>query len=98
MAKQSRKTVSFNQRGIEEVPNDKPAVYRILTEGGRNNYTGVAKRGRVQERIREHLSGGKDPIPGSKVRVEQAGSIADARARESRIISRSRPRHNKRGK
>ena len=98
MAKQPRKTVSFNRRGIEKIPNDKPAVYRILTEGGRNNYTGIAQRGRVQERIREHLSGGKDPIPGSKVRVELAGSIADARARESRIISRSRPTHNKLGK
>lgn len=94
----AKKTVPFNEKGIEKLPNDKPVVYRILTEGGRNNYTGVAKRGRVQERLQEHLPGGKDPIPGAKVQIEQMPSIRDAEAKEARVISRSKPPHNEQGR
>lgn len=89
-----RKTVGFNQTGIRKVPNDRSVVYKILSGGGRNNYTGVAQRGRVQQRLRDHLPGGKDPVPGSKVQVEQMPSIEEARAKEGRIISRTKPPHN----
>ena len=92
------KTVPFNPKGIEKLPDNKPVVYKVLTEGGKNNYTGVAQRGRVQERLQEHLPGGKDYVPGAKVRVEQTASIKDARAKESRIISRTKPSHNEKGK
>ncbi len=90
----ARKTVDFNKRGIEKLQNDKPVVYRILTSSGRNNYTGVAQRGRVQERLVEHL----DYIPGAKVQIEQTGSIDEARAKEERIIARTEPPYNKQGK
>ena len=93
----SRKTVNFNESGIEELPNDKPVVYKILTDSERNNYTGVAQRGRVRERLLEHLPGGKDYVPGSKVQIEQMPSINEAREKEQRIISRSKPPHNKQG-
>ncbi len=92
------KTVEFNTTGIEKLPNDKPVVYKILTGHGENAYTGVAKRGRVQERLREHLPTGREPIPGARVRIEQMPSIDEARAKEVRIIRRSKPAHNKRGK
>ncbi|MGB8492919.1 MAG: hypothetical protein WCE53_00815 [Candidatus Acidiferrum sp.] len=94
----AKKTVQFNETGIEKLPEDKPVVYRILTPGGRNNYTGVAKRGRVQDRLEEHLPGGKDPIPGSKVQIEQMPTIGEAEAKEARIISRGKPPHNEQGK
>jgi len=94
----SRKTVPFNRQGIEKLPNDKPVVYKIETEGGKNNYTGIAKRGRVQERLAEHLPESKDPIPGTKVVVEQVGSIAEARDKEQRIIVRSQPKYNEQGR
>ena len=94
----AKKTVPFTASGIEKVPNDKPVVYKILTEGGTNNYTGVAKRGRVQERLREHLPGGKDAVPGSKVQIERMPSIDDARAKEGRVIKRTQPRYNVQGK
>lgn len=94
----ARKTTGFNKSGISKLPNDKPVVYKILTESSKNNYTGIAKRGRVQERLREHLSDGKDPIPGRKVQIEQMSSIADAQAKESRVIVRSKPPHNIKGK
>lgn len=93
-----KKTVPFNQKGIENLPDNKPVVYKILTEGGKNNYTGVAQRGRVQDRLREHLPRGKDSVPGAKVQIEQMKSIRDAEAKESRIISRTKPRHNEKSK
>ena len=86
-----QKTVKFNEEGISNLPNDKPALYKILTPNGNNNYTGVAQRGRVRERIMEHLG----EIPGAKVRIEQMESIEGAREKETRIINRSHPKYNK---
>lgn len=94
----ARKTVRFNKEGIESLPNNKPVIYRILTEAGKNNYTGIAQRGRVQDRLKEHLPDGKDYVPGAKVQIELMAGIADARAKESRIIARTKPPYNKKGK
>ena len=66
-----QKTVKFSEEGISQLPNDKPAVYKILTSNDNNNYTGVAQRGRVRERVMEHLG----ETPGARVRVEQMKSI-----------------------
>lgn len=90
-----KKTIKFNKKGIEKLPNDKPVVYKITSDKGKNNYTGIAKKGRVRERIEEHLSSGVDPIPGVKVQIEQIDSIDNARKKESNIISRSKPKYNK---
>ena len=90
----STKKVNYSKTGIENLPNNKPVVYKILTENDNNNYTGTAKRGRVSERIKEHLN----EIPGSKVIIEQFSSIKEAEAKESNIIKRSQPKYNKTGK
>lgn len=90
------KTVKFNQKAVSGLPNNKPVVYRILTEHGKDNYVGVAQRGRVQERLNEHLDQGK--IPGAKVRIEQKPTLRDAKKSETRIIARSQPKYNKKGK
>ena len=94
----TRKTVSFSKQGISQLPDNKPVVYKIQTQGGKNNYTGVAQRGRVQDRIAEHLAGSRDAVPSAKVQIEQIPSIGDARAKESRVISRSKLRYNKQEK
>jgi hypothetical protein len=94
----AKKTVSFNQKGIGKVPDDKPVVYRIFTGGGKTNYAGVAKRGRVQKRLEEHLPAGKNPIPGAKVQIEQMPSIREAERKEAGVISRSKPPYNEKGK
>lgn len=86
----SKKKVPFSNAGIDDLPNDKPAVYKILTRSGKPNYIGTAKRGRVRERLREHL--GK--IPGERVQIEQVHRIRDAQKRESRAIKRSNPKYN----
>ena len=46
----SRKPVKLNKQGIAKLPDNKPVVYKIQTGSGANNYTGIAQRGRVQER------------------------------------------------
>jgi excinuclease UvrABC nuclease subunit len=88
------KKTKYNKTGIENLPNNKPAVYKIQTAAGNLNYVGVAKRGRVQDRINEHLG----EIPGATVQIQQTDSIAEARKKEAGIIKRSKPRYNEQGK
>lgn len=84
------KKTKYNKTSIEQIPNDKPVLYRIETEGGNLNYAGIAQRGRVQDRIKEHLG----EIPGASVSVEQFSSIGDARKKEKNIIKRNKPKYN----
>lgn len=90
----ARKTVKYSESKIKNLPNDKPVVYKILTESDTNNYTGIAQKGRVQDRIIEHIG----EIPGAKVQIEQQSSIKEAEKKEANIISRMKPKYNKRGK
>ncbi len=94
----AKKTVRNNKTSISKLPNDKPVMYKIKTKGGNVNYLGVAKKGRVQERIEEHLPGGKDYVPGAKIQIEQVSSIAEARKMEAAAIKRIQPKHNEKGK
>lgn len=93
-----KKTSRLTKQGIGNLPNDKPVVYKIKTNGGKTNYAGIAKRGRVQGRIVEHLAGEKDFVPGSKVEIEQMSSVENARKKEKAVIVRSKPKYNKQGK
>lgn len=90
---------TFDKKGIEALAKDKPIVYEIENARGKNLYTGSAKKGRVEERLKEHLPGGSDPVRGGvKVRIQQQSSIDEARKSEARIIKRNQPPQNKRGK
>jgi len=88
------KTVKYNKKGIDQIPNDKPVLYRIKTESGQMNYVGIAQKGRVRERISEHLG----EIPGAKVQIEQFSSITDAQKKEINVIKRTQAKYNKEGK
>ncbi len=94
----AKKTVNNNKASINKLPNNKPVMYKYKTDGGKVNYVGVAQRGRVQERLMEHLPGGKDYVPGAKIQVEQVSSIAEARKMENAAIKRIQPKHNEQGK
>ncbi len=83
----AKRTVNNNKTSISKLPNDKPVMYKIKTKGGNVNYVGVAMRARVQERLKEHLPGGKDYVPGAKIQIEQFGSITEARKKESSVIA-----------
>jgi hypothetical protein len=63
----SKKTVKFNESGIEKLPNDKPVCTR-LPPGG-TPYRRC--RALASRKTCEHLPGGKDTIPGAKVQIEQ---------------------------
>ncbi len=94
-----KKSGKFDNSGIEGLAKDKPVVYKIENSKGENIYTGVAKRGRVEERLKEHLPGAQDPIRGGvKVKIQQKSRIADALKSESRIIKQQQPAQNKKGK
>jgi len=78
---------------------DKPVVYQIENSNGKTLYTGVAKRGRVEERLKEHLPGAVDAVPGgTKDKIQQKSSIDEALKTEARIIKRQQPPQNKKGK
>ena len=95
----AKKTSDFKPEAIDNLAQDKPVVYKILNSEGQNIYTGSAKKGRVSGRIKDHLPGGSDRIPGGKkVKIEQHNSIREAEKSESRIISRTKPKYNKKGK
>jgi len=87
------KKVKYNKEGIGQLPDDKPVLYRIETESGNLNYVGVAQRGRVRERISDHL----DEIPGTTVRIEQFHNIGDAKKKEESVIERNQPKYNEQG-
>ena len=91
----AQKTVKLNQAGADKLPDNKPVVYKIKTAGGGTNYVGIAKRGRVRERIQEHLA--EERIPGANIQVEQMPSIGAARQKEKNIIARSNPKYNQQG-
>jgi hypothetical protein len=90
----TRKKVKYNKTSIDQLPNDKPVLYRIETETGNLNYTGIAERGRVRDRIKEHLG----EIPGANVNIEQFSSINDARNKEKNVIKRNQPKYNEQDK
>ena len=92
--RKTMKKVKYNETSIDQLPNDKPVLYRIETETGNLNYTGVAKRGRVRDRIKEHLG----EIPGANVNIEQFSSINDARNKEKNVIKRNQPKYNEQDK
>ena len=99
MPQNRRKTVKMTEAGIEKLPDNKPVVYRILDRENDNIYTGIAGRGNVQERIKDHLPRGQDAIPGgAKVRIEQKKAIDEAKRTEQNVITRSKPKYNKQGK
>ena len=94
-----KKSGTFNKGGIENLAKDKPVVYNIENKQGKTLYTGVAKRGRVVDRLKEHLPSGPDPVRGgAKVRIQQKLTIAEAIKAEARSIKRNQPPQNKRGK
>ena len=94
-----KKSGSFDESGIEALAKNKPVVYDIQDDKGKTLYTGVAKRGRVEDRLKEHLPNGPDPIQGGKkVKIQQKPSIAKAEEAEARAIKKKQPPQNKKGK
>lgn len=84
----------FNKSNIPKLPANKPIIYSLETAGGQPNYIGVAKRGRVRQRLIEHLPSGPDPIPAKTVTIKQFSSVEKAKAAEKRAIKKKHPKYN----
>jgi len=79
----------FTEKAIGNADNDRPVVY-TLKRGGDPIYVGIAKRGRVQERLLEHVG----EIPATEFSTRSYDSIAEARKAEEAKIKREKPEYN----
>jgi predicted GIY-YIG superfamily endonuclease len=79
----------FTKTAIQTADNDRPVVY-TLKRGGGPIYVGIAKRGRVQERLLEHMG----EIPATEFSTRSYDSIAEARKAEEAKIKRENPKYN----
>ncbi|MDD4769081.1 MAG: hypothetical protein PHT52_04775, partial [Eubacteriales bacterium] len=57
--------IRFSKKAIKELPDNKPGVYIIKNNSGTNMFTGIAKRGQVQETLENHFYGGDSYVPGA---------------------------------
>ena len=93
------KSASFTKDGIDSLPQGRPVAYEIRNKDGGSEYIGSAKRGRVGDRLKEHLPGGQDPVSGgAKVVVRPQKDIATAQSVEAQLIKDKQPSQNKKGK
>lgn len=98
MPKFSR-TQKFTKENIAKVPQDKAIVYKIKSRGGENLYTGIAGRGRSQERLEEHKDIKKEKIPdGTRFQFTQVKNKDRARVLEKQIIKKEQPEFNEQHK
>jgi hypothetical protein len=90
-----KKSGNLNKTTIEEVANDKAAVYKIKNAKGDNVFTGAVARGKVKDQLAKHLKGGEEAIPGAKsFQLTQKDTVTQARESAERIVKRDKPRHN----
>ncbi len=90
---------SFTKSNIQNVPDNKAAVYKIKNDSGKNLYTGIAGRGRVQERLLEHKELKREFIPGgTKFQITQVENKDRARTLEAQIIKKEQPKFNEQNK
>ena len=98
MAKFNR-TQKFTKINIQNVPKNKAIVYKIKNPAGENLYTGIAGRGRVQDRLLEHKDLKKEKIPGgTKFQITQVKNKEIAEKIEKQIIKKEQPEFNEQNK
>ena len=93
------RTQKFTKGNIENVPKDKTIVYKIKNVAGNNLYTGIAGRGRVQDRLMEHKISKKEVIPGgTRFQFAQVKNKDRAEQIEKQIIRKEQSKFNKQNK
>lgn len=94
MTKFSR-TQKFTKGNIANIPQDKAIVYKIKNRQGENLYTGIAGRGRSQDRLLEHKDIKKEQVPkGTRFQYAQVKTKDRAHQIEKSIIKKEQPEHN----
>lgn len=95
MAKFTR-TQKFTKENIGNVPQNKAIIYKIKNGNGENLYTGIAGRGRTQDRLLEHKEIQKEKIPGgTKFQYAVVKTKVRAHEIEKSIIKKDQPEFNK---
>ena len=85
----------FNKTNINNIPEGKPIVYRLLNNSNQELYTGIAKRNRPQDRLLEHLNIKKEKISGAtKIKIVQVPNLDSAKETEKRLIKKLQPKFN----
>lgn len=98
MPKFSR-TQKFTKENIAKVPQNKAIIYKIKSREGENLYTGIAGRGRSQDRLLEHKNVKKEQIPeGTRFQYAQVKTKDRARQIEKSIVKKEQPEHNEQHK
>lgn len=98
MPKFSR-TQKFTKTNIANVPQDKAVIYIIKNKAGKNLYTGIAGRGRSQDRLREHKDLKKEQIQeGTRFQFAQVKTKNRAHEIEKVIIKKEQPKFNEKHK
>src|SRR3989344_1734594 len=94
MTKFSR-TQKFTKANIANVPQNKAIIYKIKSRQGENLYTGIAGRGRSQDRLLEHKDLKKEQIPeGTRFQYAQVNTKDRAHQIEKSIINKEQPEQN----
>lgn len=90
------RTQKFTKENIAKVPKNKAIIYKIKNVKGENLYTGIAGRGRVQQRLLEHKELKKEKIPsGTRFQFAQVKNKERAKIVEKQIIKKEQPKFNK---
>ena len=98
MPKFSR-TQKFTKTNIANVPQNKAIIYKIKSKDGENLYTGIAGRGRPQNRLLEHKEIKKEIIPeGTRFQYAQVKTKDIAHKIEKSIIKKEQPEFNEKHK
>ena len=98
MPKFSR-TQKFTKANIANVPQNKAIIYKIKSKDGENLYTGIAGRGRPQDRLLEHREIKKEIIPGGTMfQYAQVKTKEMANKIEKSIIKKEQPEFNEQHK
>lgn len=98
MAKFNR-SQKFTKANINKVPENKSIIYKIKSNTGKNLYTGIAGRGRGQDRLLEHKELKSEKISGgTRFQFTQVKNKGRAEQVEKQIIRKEQPKFNEQNK
>lgn len=83
---------SFNRNNLAKVPSNQPGVYRIKNAKNKILYVGIARGGRLAEKIAEHKG---ELAGGTKFQYRIARNRLEAERIESEEIKNLKPAFNK---
>ena len=93
------RTQKLISKNIEKVPENKAIIYKIKNPAGKNLYTGVAGRGRAQDRLWEHKELKRESIHGgTRFQFAQVKNKERAENIERQIIKKEQPKFNEQNK